>query len=262
VIALRLSLLPASPSRDQVCLHPSCFPRQHGSSVQSRKPPARWSTAMRATYVALLQGPSLRSRLCCPGPSSLNRPHPPLSRAHRNFAAQRFICGAFAVRERLSNPREVPGFRCTFLPGMPSPETPRSSTSSVPDSDADIGLRQAWTGSALPISLQSVSRGVNVFGASTVRTFVTACQFARPPCTDPTGFPAVGDFYYQASNGSVALPVAGYNYNSDWTPLLVGFAPTGMAASLAAPKLSFILGTQPITPSRAGGLKGNRQRRL
>src|SRR5215831_14951182 len=127
---------------------------------------------------------------------------------------------------------------------MPSPETPRSSTSSVPDSDADIGLRQAWTGSALPISLQSVSRGVNVFGASTVRTFVTACQFARPPCKDPTGFPAVGDFYYQASNGSVALPVAGYNYNSDWTPLLVGFAPTGMAASLAAPKLSFILGTQ------------------
>ena len=51
---------------------------------------------------------------------------------------------------------------------------------------------------------------------------------------DPTDFSAVGDFYYQASNGSVALPVAGYNYNSDWTPLLVGLAPTGMAASLAA----------------------------
>jgi hypothetical protein len=27
-----------------------------------------------------------------------------------------------------------------------------------------------------------------------------------PPCTDPTGFPAVGDFYYQTSNGSVAHP--------------------------------------------------------
>src|SRR5258708_25772478 len=26
---------------------------------------------------ALPQGPSLRSGLCCPGPSSLNRPHPP-----------------------------------------------------------------------------------------------------------------------------------------------------------------------------------------
>jgi len=42
-------------------------------------------------------------------------------------------------------------------------------------------------------------------------------------------------FYFQASNGSVALPVAGYNYNSDWTPLLAGLAPAGMAASLAAP---------------------------
>src|SRR6516225_9705849 len=77
----------------------------------------------------------------------------------------------------------------------------------------------------------------NHFVAYTVRTFATACQFARPPCTDPTSFPAVGDFYYQASNGSVALPVAGYNYNSDWTPLLVGLTPTGMAASLAAPEL-------------------------
>ena len=42
-------------------------------------------------------------------------------------------------------------------------------------------------------------------------------------------------FYFQASNGSVALPVAGYNYSSDWTPLLAGLAPAGMAASLAAP---------------------------
>jgi hypothetical protein len=42
-------------------------------------------------------------------------------------------------------------------------------------------------------------------------------------------------FYFQASNGSVALPVAGYDYNSDWTPLLAGLSPAGMAASLAAP---------------------------
>src|SRR6516162_4732523 len=31
LITRRLSLLPACPSRDQVCLHPSCSPRQHGS---------------------------------------------------------------------------------------------------------------------------------------------------------------------------------------------------------------------------------------
>ena len=191
---------------------------------------------MRATCVALLQGPSLRSRLCCPGPSSLNRPHPPLSQAHRNFAAQRFICGAFAVRERLGDPREVPGFRCTFLPGMPSPETPRSSTSSVPDSDVDIGLRQAWTGSALPISLQSVSRRVNVFGASTVRTFVTACQFARPPARiRPVSQPS-GTFTTRLATGRSPFPLLVITTTATGLLCWWGLAPTGMAASLAAPE--------------------------
>src|SRR3954454_8623421 len=56
------------------------------------------------------QGPSLRSGLCCPGPSSLNRPHPPHSPAHRDFTAGRLIRDAFAVRERRGDPRVVPGF--------------------------------------------------------------------------------------------------------------------------------------------------------
>ena len=47
---------------------------------------------------------------------------------------------------------------------------------------------------------------------------------------------ATEGFYFQAFNGSVALPVAGYDYNSDWTPLLAGLSPAGMAASLAAPE--------------------------
>jgi len=34
--------------------------------------------------------------------------------------------------------------------------------------------------------------------------------------------PALGDFYFQAFDGSVSLPVAGYNYNSDWTPSVGG----------------------------------------
>src|SRR3954465_2727844 len=50
--------------------------------------------------------------------------------------------------------------------------------------------------------------------------------------------PATGGFYIQASDGSVTLPVAGYDYNSDWTPLLAGLSPAGMAASLAAPDLT------------------------
>jgi hypothetical protein len=46
--------------------------------------------------------------------------------------------------------------------------------------------------------------------------------------------PAIGDFYVWASSGSVALPAARYDYNSDWTPLLAGLSPAGIAASLAA----------------------------
>jgi hypothetical protein len=34
---------------------------------------------------------------------------------------------------------------------------------------------------------------------------------------------------------SVTLPAAGYHYNSNWTPLLAGLSPAGMAASFAAP---------------------------
>src|SRR5215472_4295457 len=110
------------------------------------------------------QRSSLRFGLCCPDPSSLIRPHPPRSQVHRDFTALRLIRDAFAVRERLGDPRAVPGFRCTFLPDMPPPETPGSSTSSVPGSDVDIGLRQALSGSALPKSLQSVSRRVSISG--------------------------------------------------------------------------------------------------
>src|SRR5215212_1637968 len=74
-----------------------------------------------------------------------------------------------------------------------------------------------------------------VFEASLVRHCYgqSGCS---PPWTDRTKFPwSTGGFYIQASGGSVALPAAGYDYNSDWTPLLAGLSPAGMAASLAAP---------------------------
>src|ERR1700746_3943352 len=72
-----------------------------------------------------------------------------------------------------------------------------------------------------------------VFAATLVRNCygLSGCW---PPCTDLTGLPANGGFYFQAFDGSVTLPVAGYNYNSVWTPLLAGLPPAGMAASLAA----------------------------
>ena len=76
-------------------------------------------------------------------------------------------------------------------------------------------------------------RAGHVFGATLVRNCygLSGCW---PPSTDLTGLPANGGFYFQAFSGSVALPAAGYNYNSVWTPLLAGLPPAGMAASLAA----------------------------
>jgi hypothetical protein len=80
---------------------------------------------------------------------------------------------------------------------------------------------------------QSVSRGARISGLLWFADCygLSGCW---PPCTDLTGLPANGGFYFQAFNGSVALPAAGYDYNSDWTPLLAGLSPAGMAASLAA----------------------------
>ena len=50
------------------------------------------------------QGSSLGTKLCCLGPSSLNRPPPPHSRAPRDFAARRLIREVCAVRERTKQP--------------------------------------------------------------------------------------------------------------------------------------------------------------
>ena len=63
----------------------------------SRKP-ARSDAAIRAARAALPQGPSLRSGLFCPGPSTLNRPHPTHSWAPCDFPAVPTIRSVFAVR--------------------------------------------------------------------------------------------------------------------------------------------------------------------
>src|ERR1700737_640666 len=74
-----------------------------------------------------------------------------------------------------------------------------------------------------------------VFRGFPIHAFATACQVARSPVRIRPTRSAPGSFYFQASKGSAALPVAGYDYNSSWTPLLAGLSPSRMAASLAAP---------------------------
>jgi len=158
--------------------------------------------------------------LFCPGPSSLNRPHPPHSRAHRDFTARRLIRDAFAVRERLGDPRVVPSFRCPFLPDMPSSPTPgNSNIATCPVSRCRRGLRRELTGSTLPIIPQSDSRGGPFRGFTGSQLLRPVRLLAPLDGSDWDTAPATGDFYFQAFDGLIALPAAGYDYDIDWTLL-------------------------------------------
>jgi hypothetical protein len=96
-------------------------------------------------YAALPQGPSLRTGFCCPGPSTLMRPHPPHSQAQRDFTAVQLIRPAFAVRFRLGDPRLVPCFRSSFFLNMSPSTTPGSPAAAC----TQFLPRQRW-----PSSLQ------------------------------------------------------------------------------------------------------------
>ena len=67
-----------------------------------------------------------------------------------------------------------------------------------------------------------------------VRTLLRPVSLLAPLSGSDRVAPAIGDFYVWASSGSIALPAARYDYSIDWTPLLEGLAPSGMAASFAA----------------------------
>jgi hypothetical protein len=112
----------------------------------------------------LPQGSSLGTGLSCPGPSSLTRPHPPHSQAHRDFTARRLIRDAFAVRERRGDPRVVPSFRCIFLPGMPSSASPGSSSSHCPNLTMPIQSSPRANRLDTPNIPQSDSRGAPISG--------------------------------------------------------------------------------------------------
>ena len=128
----------------------------------------------------------------------------------------------------------VPSFRCSFRPDMPSSLTSGSSIIVSVQEHRCRHWPSPWTKGLGTPNRPAIrfTRGT-VFAATLVRNCcgLSGCW---PPCTDLTGLPANGGFYFQAFDRSVALPVAGYNYNSDWTPLLAGLSPAGVAASVAA----------------------------
>ena len=173
--------------RSSVCHCPSHVSLSATESPLRVGGAARRRTAIRATGVALPQGPSLRPGLCCPGPSSLTRSHPPHSPAHRDFTARQLIPNVFA---RLSRPAARDWFRaftaCSFLTCRPL--RPRGSRlPSMPRAMADdTGLRRFRTGSALPRLPPSVSGGPLISG---LHWFAHSLRPARwlASLTDPTG---------------------------------------------------------------------------
>src|SRR5262245_34663900 len=122
------------------------------------------------------------------------------------------------------------GLSLPFLLGMPLSMTPGSSIIDSPELRCRHGLRRVLSGSALPIHPQSASRGARISGLPDSR-ICYGLPSCSPPCADQTDM--LGP---RGLNGSVALPVAGYDYNSGWTPLLAGLSPAEMAASLTAPE--------------------------
>src|SRR3954451_16079856 len=118
---------------------------------------------------------------------------------------------------------------------MPSSLTPGSSHI------ASVQLRDADTAFAEIRAARHSQHSRNPFHAGPGFRGFTGSRLLRPvrllaplDGSDQVSL-ATGGFYIQASGGSVALPAAGYDYNSNWTPLLAGLSPAGMAASLAAP---------------------------
>jgi len=85
-------------SRRAVCLRPSCTPLLVSLFPRSKSRSAvRWYITVQAAIAALPQGSSLRSGLCCPGPSSLIDPMRP-TRQHISISRTPLIRDALAVR--------------------------------------------------------------------------------------------------------------------------------------------------------------------
>ena len=189
----------------------------------------------------LPQRSSLRSGFCCPSPSTLNRPHPPHSRAHSVFAALRLMRNAFAVLVRLGDPRVVPCFRCMLLLDMPSSTT----TGSPSGAYAQFLHRRRWPSPRLerlgtPKYPIIRFRRDSVFVAS---RFTLCCMHSlRPadllaPLADLTGYLSQpsGAFTSGLSAGRSPFPPPDITTVATEQPPPVGPSPTGTPASIAAP---------------------------
>jgi hypothetical protein len=191
---------------------------------------------MRAATAALPQGPSFRAGLCCPSPSTLTRPHPPHSRAHRDFAAQRFMRDAFAVpwpRRPASGSvlslRVLCRHATLYRPrGVRRLHTPSSLT-------GDAGLHTTLIVRHSRLPHESASRGPVISG---LPRFASCCGLSTclPPLADPTGIrsqptetftPGLPTSWSPFSSPSMTTMAAGQLPSA-------GLPPARTAASIAA----------------------------
>src|SRR5215469_12796477 len=156
----------------------------------------RLSAAIRATVVALPQGSSLRSGFFCPGPSTLNRPHPPQLRAHLNFAAlavymrcPRCACSSMPRRPTTGSELSLMLFR-----NMSSSETTGNSSAALTQFfTEDTGLQHGIKVSAYSLYLTlRFWWGVRFRGLTTVR-FRYDLLLCLPSCRCQIDFAGVSD---------------------------------------------------------------------
>jgi hypothetical protein len=148
------------------------------------------------------------------------------------------LCGLYQMPSlctlRLGDLRVVPRFRCpSFLTCRPlRPRGDRNRL--VPDMRFRHRPSPCYERLGSPNNPAIRFTQGRLFGASWF-AFAAACQVARPLCRSDQSSSGHRDFYLQASDESVTLLAAGYNYDSNWTVLSKGLSPFGMTTSVAAP---------------------------
>jgi hypothetical protein len=242
----RLSLLPAYPLSITVCRHPSHASRDLDYLALSPVPAASPHATMRGAYAPLPQGSSAPVQVMlsrsipayttpCASPTGTLR-----------FRGIALIRSAFAVRERLGNPRDLPYFCCCSFHACHRPYSGGPLTSFVPLTQSAVPDFLDLGTSRQPANTVSASniRRVFDFGAASIRFMLRPACLPSPPdwlrqdevtCSSPRLLryivtPALDAVCYQTTLG-VRL-----NGRTGNLPLS-GLSPNQLsAASEAAPK--------------------------
>jgi len=173
----RLSLLPAYPRPREVCLHPSQAPSAGEDLVLSPALPAQAHATIRGARAPLPQGSSAPARVM------LSRSIPAYTTPSASLTGTLRLRGialirsAFAVRERLGDPGDLPYFHCCSFHACHRPYPGGSADSfpvkqpAVPDF-LDLGASRH---PPHPISASNLRRGVRFRGC-------IVCFMLRPAC--------------------------------------------------------------------------------